>query len=614
MINTNMKKVLSSIVIATYLIVSAAPVGLCVSNMPTLDAGINKPVLRGASPSASASANTSAKPSVKKSSFLKLEGEISLTKGNPKISLSLRDSDVEQVLRMFADKAGLNIIFHDSVTGKVTLDLVNVPLNNAFKLVMQVTDLTYYIDNNTMVVTSSEAAQKLNLAKQELMPIPVKYVDAGVLANFLNTNIFTINKPGLSNSQIAITNPSTNEILIFGTQNDYLMAQKVVNQFDVKPLSQDFIVNHSTPKEMAALICSNLFGATASGGSSSSGGTDISLGEGINACKITNPVTAGTLTSMKNDSLSVTYFPQRGVINVFGGSAQQMNLVKEFIAQNDKKQPQAYLEVSIIELNESGSREFSNTWQMWTRYFSGGFNGTTATSGINPTFFKGESFQVTKADKDGKEVTSTVSKYIGPPTLTYSMNYLIKNGKGRVLANPRIMITNGQQSTIDLSSDYVKKVTSQFITNSISSQSQVQKTYEIGSDEGIKVELMPFISPDGYVTMNIKPEYSTVKEQIKEKNPDTDTNDLVATLLQRRNLDLKNVRIKDGETLVIGGMIRELENKNVAKLPVLGDLPGVGMFFRNTSTEKTREELVIMITPKIIKDNEDVVNNAGATL
>lgn len=611
MINVSMKKVLSSIVIATYLIVSTAPVGLCISSLPTLDAGIDKPVLRENLPAKSAAVVNTAK----KTTSLKLEGDISITKGNPKISLSLRDSDVQQVLRMFADKAGLNIIFHDSVKGKVTLDLVNVPLNNAFKLVMQVTDLTYYIDNNTMVVTSAEEAKKLNLSKQELLTIPVKYVDAGTLASFLNTNIFSINKPGLSNSEIAITNPTSNEILIFGTKNDYLMAQKIVNQFDVQPLSEDFIVNHSTPKEMSALICENLFGATGGGGAAaSSSDTEISLGGGVNACTITNPVTAGTLTSMKNNSLSITYFPQRGVINVFGGSAQQMNLVRDFIAKNDKKQPQAYLEVSIVELNESGSKEFDNTWQLWSRYFTGGFNGTTTTSATNPTFYKGESYQVVKTDDSGNEVTSTVSKYLGVPTLTYSMNYLIKNGKGRVLANPRIMITNGQQSTIDLSSDYVKKVTSQFITNSISAQSQVQKTYEIGSDEGIKVELTPFISPDGYVTLNIKPEYSTVKEQIKEKNPDTDTTDLVATLLQRRNLDLKNVRIKDNETLIIGGMIREKETKNVAKFPVLGDLPGVGMLFRNTSSEKTREELVIMITPKIIKDNEDIVNNPGATL
>ena len=84
--------------------------------------------------------------------------------------------------------------------------------------------------------------------------------------------------------------------------------------------------------------------------------------------------------------------------------------------------------------------------------------------------------------------------------------------------------------------------------------------------------------------------------------------ELAATLLQRRNLELKGVRIKDGETLIIGGMIRDEETKNIAKIPFLGDIPYIGAIFRSTSTEKTKEEMIIMITPRIITDNEDAIS------
>lgn len=662
MIIKSTKKVLSSVIIAIYLIVYAAPIGFCVTNStPQINAGVSKPVLRDAT----------------RSSSLKLEGDLSITKANPKISLSLRDSDVQQVLRMFADKAGLNIVFHNSVSGKVTLDLVNVPLNEAFKLVMQITGLTYYIDNNTMIVASASAAQGLNLAKQELMTIPVQYVDATILADFLNKNIFSINKPGLSNSQIAVTNPSENEILIFGTKNDYLMAKKIVAQFDVKPREETFVVNHTTPKEMSDLLCNILLkdsgsaststASTASSESSSSsassapaasapaapaepaaapssppapsagnnlpgmptggaadsgggggGGADsvasLSLGGGTIACQYNNPVTAGTVSSLNTTSLTVAYFSQRGTLTVRGGSAQQIEAIKDFIAKNDKKEPQAYLEVSIIELSEDGSRDFNNTWQIYSGFFNGSFNGTTTTNPQYPNFIMGDDLVVSDTAANKYAPLYHLGRYSGPQTITYTMNYLIKNGKGRVLANPRIMITNGQNSKIDLSSDYVKQVTSQVLSGAGGLAGAVQKTYTIGSDEGIVVEMVPFISPDGYVTLNIQPKYSTIKEKVTEKNQATGNDDLVATLLQRRNLDLKNVRIKDGETLVIGGMIREEEQKNVSKIPVLGDLPGVGMFFRNTDTTKAKQELVIMLTPKIIKDSEDIVNNAGATL
>ena len=104
--------------------------------------------------------------------------------------------------------------------------------------------------------------------------------------------------------------------------------------------------------------------------------------------------------------------------------------------------------------------------------------------------------------------------------------------------------------------------------------------------------------------MNLKPNYSTIGSQVYSQGAVSGQSDLVATLLSRRNLDLKNVRIKDGETLVIGGMIEEKESKTVNKIPLLGDLPLIGAAFRSTVTNKTKSELVIMITPKIINDGE----------
>ena len=193
--------------------------------------------------------------------------------------------------------------------------------------------------------------------------------------------------------------------------------------------------------------------------------------------------------------------------------------------------------------------------------------------------------------------------------MIYSVNYLIESNKGRVLANPRVLLTSGQTSVIDLSQDYVAKVTSQYLdSGSASGSAQVQKDYEIKDDNGIKVSITPFISPDGYVTLDIKPEYKTMASQLFDTS-DTGEQELVATLLQRRDLDLKGVRIKDGETLVIGGMIQETETKEVTKIPFLGDLPVIGMFFRSTNTGKERQEMVIMLTPQIVVDTEDAVAN-----
>ena len=95
--------------------------------------------------------------------------EVKLTEKNDLITLSLRDSDVKQVLRMFADKAGMNIVFHSTVNGKITLDLVQTPINEAFNLVLQVAGLSYYKQGNTMIVLAQSSPDNASFSKQEMM-------------------------------------------------------------------------------------------------------------------------------------------------------------------------------------------------------------------------------------------------------------------------------------------------------------------------------------------------------------------------------------------------------------------------------------------------------------
>jgi type IV pilus assembly protein PilQ len=184
----------------------------------------------------------------------------------------------------------------------------------------------------------------------------------------------------------------------------------------------------------------------------------------------------------------------------------------------------------------------------------------------------------------------------------------MSNSKGRLLSNPKIVITNGEKSVIDLTSDYVESVDAQVLTSAAGGTTNaVQRTYNIANDNGIKIEIEPFISPDGYVSLTLVSDYAAIADRVRAQlSPDLDP-EIVATLLQRRNFEIKNVRIKDEETLMLAGFITEQETKNNAKMPVLGDIPVVGAFFRDSSKTSEKKEMVILITPRIIKDTEDVV-------
>lgn len=589
-------------------------------------------------------------------SGMTLTGSAGLTDINQMITLSLRDSDVKQVIRMFADKAGKNVIFHSSVSGKVTMDLVDTPINDAFNLVLEVAGLRYYVQNNTLIILAKGSEDNANFAKQEMMLFPINYITAQKIADFLNSNVFN------EGAETATVNAATNEVIVFGMPSSRAIVQKVIDQLDREPLSRTFTVSHTTPAEMADMICNMLLPSRGADGKSSGGkgsyapptpgvmggaagivtggaagssgsGTDIKLGEGVIACTVSQSTKGsgkGATAGFDMQNLSVSYFPQRGTVMIMGGSEAQANMIERFIKTNDVRQPQAYLEMSIVELSEQGSKEFENNWQIQSHAWGFDFRNGQLSGGREGGLFErmipvtmgiwqnvdmahaggstaAESAEGTPSytEVDGK--VGAGNAFHGRSYVSWTMNYLVENGKARVLANPKLIITNGQESVIDLTTDYVEKVTTQY-RDTGSVVSQVQRTYTIGEDKGIKIALTPFISPDGYVTMNIKPEYAVEAGQVLAPGA-SGKNELQATLLSRRNLDLKNLRVKDGETLVIGGLIQEGEQKSVQKIPVLGDLPIVGAAFRSTRTAKSKTELVLMLTPRILVDGDEVADN-----
>ncbi len=576
---------------------------------------------------------------------MKINASAYITDSNQKISLSLRDSDVKQVLRMFATKAQMNIIFHDSVNGKVTLDLVDVPINEAFELVLDTMGLTYYKDGKTIVVAKNDSNAAISVSKRNLTTIPIKYVNAADVANFLNKNIYGSKMIGLSTGEIATVNSISNELIIFGSTADVNAAKQVIEKFDKKQPMKTFVVNHTTPKEMAELICKAFYeqGAGSSGsgsgatggfggssqggsgvnaqggnnqgnssgdgaatgfaGSSGSGGsggggsgspvTEVQLGGGTVACALDKSNIQSQHAAFGKFKSQVVYFPQQGTISVYGVSDEQIDMISDFIKDNDKKQLMAYLEMSILELNETGSKELQSVWDLTTPIAKFSFNGGNFTVGATPLY----------SDKGGAELfPAKVASYT---SLNMNITNAISNKNIRTLANPKMMITNGQKTVLDMTEDYIESVEAEMQENqTMGGVPLVERTFNIESDLGLKIELMPFITPDGYVNFNIRPSYSTIKDQPKYILVAGEGEEVVATLLQRRNLELNNLRVKDGETLVIAGLISEKEDQDVKKAPFFSDLPVLGFLFRDSSDKKEKYELVIMLTPHIVYDDE----------
>ena len=529
-------------------------------------------------------------------------GEVDITElrgmkipnGNSKVTLSFRDTDVKQILRMFADKAGLNIVFQGEVKGTVTMDLVDTTLSDAFDYIMEASKLTFLVRKNTLIVMSVDTAKSSSFSRDNMRIIPVKYTNASTIANFLNKNIFNLGKPGLSNGDIAVTDSLENSIILFGSDADYEMAKQIIAKLDVKPVTTTYKINHVTPKEMATLVCESLFPTKANADSSKFAGTFTGAAEGIEigtnkiACQLSSKSEAAGLSSFSAIPITVMYNSGLGTISLLGGSKEQIQMLNEFITLNDKKQPQAILDLVLLSLNENGSQTFSNNWVLNNGSFPISF--TDGVLSLGKLIFIGDKNQGT-----------------GPQLLYDAITWVEQTGKGRLLQKPKIIITNGAQSVIDMTQDYIEKTDSTISQGTISGNPITERTYTIGKDQGLKMSVQPFISRDGYVTLNIQADYSNPYHT--EKLKDELGNDYIAvTLLERRNFTLNSVRVKNGETLVIGGLIYENEMQNISKIPILGDIPGLGVFFRNTSTSKAKNELVVFITPRILDESDELAD------
>jgi type II secretory pathway component GspD/PulD (secretin) len=272
-----------------------------------------------------------------------------------------------------------------------------MPVNEAFSLVLQVSGLNYYIKDNTLVIISKNNSDNAAFSRQEMMIFPVQYVSASSVADFLNKNVFGMQKPGISGVEAATVNSATNEVIVFGMPSDADIVRKIIAQLDKEPLNKTYTLSHTTPKEMADMICNMLLPAHGSssgmsggsgkgkkgkdgfvtgGASSSKSDVDnVVLGEGVVACQTSQGGTnASGNVAFDAQNIAIAYYPTRGTIMMIGGSVAQQNMIEEFIRTNDIKQRQAYLEMSIVELNEEGSKEFQNNWSLNAENWGVSFN------------------------------------------------------------------------------------------------------------------------------------------------------------------------------------------------------------------------------------------------
>ncbi len=279
---------------------------------------------------------------------------------------------------------------------------------------------------------------------------------------------------------------------------------------------------------------------------------------------------SGKLTSiMTAESQKVTVQTDERTNSVIVTSTPEGLLAAgSLIAKLDVKPEQVLIEAKIVEITVGDTKDLGIDWTFSKTKTEGATTTTEEAISLTPSQSTIGSFTYGYLKSDIE--------------LTARLAAAQSKGNAKILSQPRIATLNNLEAKIVVGDQIPYAQTT--VTTAGSTQSTSFMTV------GIQLTVTPTINADGRITMKVKPTVSYAT-RITAIGPQVSTREAETTVL-----------VKNGETIVIGGMITDQERKDISQIPLLGDLPVLGHFFKSQHHDKTKTELLVFVTPYIMKE------------
>jgi len=260
------------------------------------------------------------------------------------------------------------------------------------------------------------------------------------------------------------------------------------------------------------------------------------------------------------------YVDDRLNMLVVRDNPEVIRIAEKLVAANDMADPEVMLEMEVLEVSRSRLQELGIQYP--------------------------SQLAVAGSTAGATSITLEALKHLNSSAINVSplpaVNFKKTTGDVNLLANPRIRVRNNEKAKVQVG-DKVPVVTTT-ATAGVGSSETVQYV-----DVGLKLEVEPRITLDDYVNIKVALEVSSLGDKTKLTN-----GSIVYQIGTRQANTL--LRLKDGETQVLAGLISDDERKNANKLPGLGDIPLLGRLFSNQSDSKNKTEIVLAITPRILSN------------
>ncbi len=435
-----------------------------------------------------------------------------------------------------------------AVVGKVTLVVRDVPIRDAFDIILRSSDLAYTKTGPIYYIMADAEYKKLYGKSFS----DIRIVKTYRLAYAVPEQVFNFIDALKSDIGRVVVDQESGTVVVLDTAESIKEIDKAVISLERKGTSKVFSLKYAKALDIQKY-----------------------LQDELTAKKL------GTVTADERSNQVVVY-------TLPGKMLEVETMIEAF----DKKTPQVFINAQIIKITVTDDLDTGIQWQVifsdLSKYLMRMMN-------------RGGVFNLAGSFPLASTITDFGTLTIGSVTddgYTYTMNFIKALGQTKILSNPRLSVLNNEEARIHVGRREV------YVTTTTTTGQTTQTTAEEVTfiDVGIQLAVTPTINDDGYITMKIQPEISSVVDSYT--TPSGNVIPIVDTSLAE-----STVVVKDGSTIIIGGLRRNDKTETHQGVPYLMDIPVVGEIFKQRDDMVETTELLIMITPTITKGDRLVTGD-----
>lgn len=463
-----------------------------------------------------------------------------------RITLELKGVNVLDVLKIIAKRSGLNIVAGRDVRGDVTLYMQDVEVKKALDTIVQTLGLAYDEKEGIITVMSNK-----EFVTKYGKPFKDDRVQETFKLKYANPQTMSqlVQQMKSPSGKVAV-DEKTGTIIATDIRETIDEMRKTIYEFDQPLVTKSFFLKY---------------------------GKAADIGDELKDYLTPNV----GLVKMDKRANQITVTDRTDIVNH----------IETVIDAFDRRPLQVLIEAKVVEVQLYDAFRFGIDWN---------YVDLKAGRVRNISLTPAQTISAPGSTLGGGSLsTFTIGTSAGNDTLQTVINILNNVGKTNILSSPRLLCLNNEEAKLAVATKQP------YVTQTISLNTTTQNSQDDVKfvDVGVTMSIVPTIADDGNVVLKVKPEVSTQSGtftvQGVASGSDTLFDRTKVPIVTAQTLETTIV-VKDGTTVVIGGLIQDREAKIRKKLPILGDIPWIGAAFRTESNDFNKTELVVFLTPHVV--------------